>query len=48
MKYDRKKLINACNQALRSNADVDITSARYVDIECRIRLDNYNRGVAYD
>lgn len=39
MKYNKKALINACNQALKNNIDVNVASAMYTDVELK-----FNKG----
>ena len=42
MKYNKKALINACNQALKNNIDANIASAMYTDVELRLNKGGEN------
>ncbi|MBR3208688.1 MAG: hypothetical protein IKF82_00310 [Bacilli bacterium] len=44
MKYNKKQLINACNQALKGNVDLNTESAMYTDVENRIHLGGDDRA----
>lgn len=35
-KYSKKQLRSICQDALKNNADLNIESAMYTDVECRI------------
>ena len=39
MRYNKKALIGACNEALKNNVDVNIASAMYTDVELK-----FNKG----
>ena len=44
MKYNKKQLINACNQALKQKVDVNVASAMYTDVENKIHLGGDDRA----